>query len=385
MRPEVRTNVDVWALGAVYSEVLVWSISGEPGRDEYQMYRKEAIKRLGHINNRGFEACFHDGEDVLEAVKEFHDKVLKQKRENDSISEMMSRFILDDMLRGSNYRLTTNTLIRRGNELIEAVQREAVTGPPWSPQVASTHGPMLRVDEGRTMDYFHDHPRSSTPKFPNKPPWTQELATSPVEVDIADENKKLRKPREPLHDQPITPAPELTNNPVRVQEPAISPIETGIEDENKTLRKPHEPLHDQPITPAPGPTINPPRVQQPAISPVEADISDEYKDKEPLEIPAELDMPDVDEIPLFQPDSQEIALVGLNMGLKSAKQGYLKLERFDKYKEGGKIRSGLYSVPREVGETYTMFDVTGRIRWSVDRPDQPDQPREERGVQKVPT
>ena len=145
------------------------------------------------------------------------------------------------------------------------------------------------------------------------------------------------------------------------------------------MRKPREPRHDQPITPAPGPTNNPPRVQQPAKSPVEADIEDEYKDKETLEIPAELDTPDVNEIPLFQPDSQEIALVDLNMGLKSAKQGYLKLERFDKYKEGDKIRNGLYSVPREVGETYTMFDVTGRIRWSVDRP------REERGVQKVPT
>ena len=185
------------------------------------------------------------------------------------------------------------------------------------------------------MDYFHDHPRSPTPKWPIKHPWAQELAISPVEADIADENKTLRKPREPRHDQPITPAP--------------------------------------------GPTNNPPRVQQPAKSPVEADIEDEYKDKETLEIPAELDTPDVNEIPLFQPDSQEIALVDLNMGLKSAKQGYLKLERFDKYKEGDKIRNGLYSVPREVGETYTMFDVTGRIRWSVDRP------REERGVQKVPT
>ncbi|KAH7254888.1 kinase-like domain-containing protein, partial [Fusarium solani] len=142
VRSEVGTNVDVWALGAVYSEVLVWSISGEPGRDRYQVYRKEAIKRLGYINNKEFEACFHDGEDVLAAVKEFHDKVLQQKRENDSISEMMSRFILEDMLRKANSRLTTNMLIRRANRLIETVQREAVTGPSWSPlQAASTHGP----------------------------------------------------------------------------------------------------------------------------------------------------------------------------------------------------------------------------------------------------
>lgn len=69
----------MWALGAIYSDVLVWSIAGEPGREEYRACRKDAIAKLGYINARGHEACFHDGDDVLDVVHEFHGKVLTQK------------------------------------------------------------------------------------------------------------------------------------------------------------------------------------------------------------------------------------------------------------------------------------------------------------------
>ncbi|UPK95527.1 hypothetical protein LCI18_006462 [Fusarium solani-melongenae] len=88
---------------------------------------------------------------------------------------------------------------------------------------------------------------------------------------------------------------------------------------------------------------------------------DETNGKGEFEPNADLVTPDINHIPLFQPASREITL--------DFKQGVLKLEESDTYKEGDKRQRGFYSSRLEVGETSTVFDMRGVITWSVDHPE----------------
>lgn len=116
VRPQVSAKADIWSLGAVLSDALVWSISGEPGRQQYLEFRRKAIAELGHIKTKGSEACFHDGEAVLDAVPKFHAKVLTDKRRDDHISEQMSKLILSELLRHADSRVSADTLMSRVDE-----------------------------------------------------------------------------------------------------------------------------------------------------------------------------------------------------------------------------------------------------------------------------
>ncbi|KAM6509941.1 hypothetical protein FALCPG4_017577 [Fusarium falciforme] len=184
VRPTVTNTVDVWALGAVYSDVLVWSIDGPPGRDRYWECRREAIEPLGHIKARGMEACFHDGEDVLDAVKAFHAEVLERKRGNDCMSEEMSKFILNDMLRDESTRVTLNPLVGRARQAFN-LGRSSIDSSqsPRSPMYDPGHMSAASEDTTVFMDHHLPrqplHPRPTTPTR-QPPPTSEEAAARPA-------------------------------------------------------------------------------------------------------------------------------------------------------------------------------------------------------------
>ncbi|RSM14862.1 hypothetical protein CEP52_001058 [Fusarium oligoseptatum] len=184
VRPEVTTSVDVWALGAVYSDALVWSIAGEPGREAYRVKRKEAIAELNRFKAAGFEACFHNGEDKLDAVSEFHQETLQNKRESDPISCLMSDFILNDMLRVADSRLIPQTLKSRADEMMNNLERRPTVGTSTSSYTQPISDPdpiMSRVGEDPPVPKPDDTDRPKTPQKP--PPVLKEravaLATAP--------------------------------------------------------------------------------------------------------------------------------------------------------------------------------------------------------------
>ncbi|RMJ20214.1 hypothetical protein CDV36_000098 [Fusarium kuroshium] len=184
VRPEVTTSVDVWALGAVYSDALVWSIAGEPGREAYRVKRKEAIAELNRFKAAGFEACFHNGEDKLDAVSEFHQETLQNKRESDPISRLMSDFILNDMLRVADSRLIPQTLKSRADEMMNNLERRPTVGTSTSSYTQPVSDPdpiMSRVGEDPPVPKPDDTDRPKTPQKP--PPALKEravaLATAP--------------------------------------------------------------------------------------------------------------------------------------------------------------------------------------------------------------
>ncbi|RSL66491.1 hypothetical protein CEP54_003656 [Fusarium duplospermum] len=233
VRPKVAASIDVWALGAVYSDVLVWSLTEEPGREDYCKTRREAIAKVKHFTDRGFEACFHDGTQVLDAVKEYHTAVLKYKRGPDHISPRISDFILKEMLRRSKSRTTTDTLMSRADELMQELESEVDVESSQNPPV-SVRRPMSRVGKDGMMNN-HDQRRSSqarpvTPQTnppvsiqtnpvvttPTNPPATKEinsLATKEINPPAANEtNSSVTKDR--AVDQAVIHRPDPGQAPV---------------------------------------------------------------------------------------------------------------------------------------------------------------------------
>ncbi|CAM1509884.1 Fc.00g002190.m01.CDS01 [Cosmosporella sp. VM-42] len=98
VRQQVNSNTDVWALGAVFSDALIWTIWGEAGREKYRIRRMGEISDEGLLSGSGFDACFHDGNDRLRAVESTHTDALRQRRASDIVSPCISNLILDCML-----------------------------------------------------------------------------------------------------------------------------------------------------------------------------------------------------------------------------------------------------------------------------------------------
>ncbi|KAK1833928.1 kinase-like domain-containing protein [Podospora conica] len=89
---------DVWSLGAVASEALVWTINGNDGRLQYQQKRIEVTRKLPRLAGGYHEGCFHDGTCPLDTVQDTHDYVLSLVGDEDTPSGTVSEIILKMML-----------------------------------------------------------------------------------------------------------------------------------------------------------------------------------------------------------------------------------------------------------------------------------------------
>lgn len=110
----VGPEADVWSLGCVLSEVLVWTILRECGRSDYAQQRSAAIERIEHMHNSGYGGSFHTVESRLDVVKAFHEMAVRLAPKDDFITECVSDMILSDMLEVSkDSRLTPDKLYHR--------------------------------------------------------------------------------------------------------------------------------------------------------------------------------------------------------------------------------------------------------------------------------
>ncbi|PNP85086.1 hypothetical protein FNYG_01611 [Fusarium nygamai] len=144
VRTDLPPSADIWALGAVFSDVLVWSICGEVGREQYRLRRRNEISSQRHMKQRDLDACFHDGVDRLAAVKESHELALQNKRGKDNISPCMSEVILDYMLTGVDERLSAMNIRIRAEKTIKNMKEDSLddgqavsSGWPGQPRIST--------------------------------------------------------------------------------------------------------------------------------------------------------------------------------------------------------------------------------------------------------
>ncbi|KAJ3526325.1 hypothetical protein NM208_g11246 [Fusarium decemcellulare] len=226
-RPQVSSRVDIWALGAVFSDVFVWSIAGESGREEYRCRRKEAIARLLHIEANGFDACFHDGQKRLKAVEEFHTYILQHKRASDPLSSCISQIILEDMLTDHDRRLTAIQTKYRADERIKEIQERFQAGTSNTRRESNPDSQQQQPAQTSNTPQPTGPPPSAIPP----PPQTQRRTKGNQEVSSSDQGKITvydstvsELPSSQPTDAPIESQPTL-NRSTHIQQPNLVSVD----------------------------------------------------------------------------------------------------------------------------------------------------------------
>ncbi|KAF2813081.1 uncharacterized protein BDZ99DRAFT_473802 [Mytilinidion resinicola] len=99
---EISPEIDIWSLGCLFSEAVVWVVRGMPGLKHYQNLRTIEIGELPGLTEAGYSGCFHNGTHVLKAVGHMHEDILEKRRMNiDHITEYVVPLI-DNMLVDTN-------------------------------------------------------------------------------------------------------------------------------------------------------------------------------------------------------------------------------------------------------------------------------------------
>jgi hypothetical protein len=210
VKTDVPPTADIWSLGAVFSDVLIWSSLGELGREKYRVRRREEISRQRDLKAADFDACFHDGVDRLPAVEDSHNLALQHRRRTDAMSPFISRLILEHMLTDVHERGTAMQIRTRANKGMTKLKNE----PSLESRHIQTNGNQLqmplrtRVSTGRSAT-------SSSPTLAQRPPSIPEPTRfeGPQEV-----NQRTITDRTYFQHSPIqNPSPARGASPERPQ------------------------------------------------------------------------------------------------------------------------------------------------------------------------
>jgi hypothetical protein len=123
--------MDIWSLGAIYSEVAVWSLQGPEGLNQYRAARQAKIKALPEWNDA--DDCFHDGKDVLDTVEWQHrmlsEEVTGELGERKLMRSLTSRVVdvvIEQMLLAdSSSRTAAKDLHPQAERLLNKARRAA--------------------------------------------------------------------------------------------------------------------------------------------------------------------------------------------------------------------------------------------------------------------
>ena len=75
---EVKPRVDIWSLGAIYSEAAVWVVLGKAGLTKYRNQRQQEV--VGKDTAQDGRP-FHDGQNTLTTVEQMHERLLVEEGE----------------------------------------------------------------------------------------------------------------------------------------------------------------------------------------------------------------------------------------------------------------------------------------------------------------
>ncbi|WXC56844.1 hypothetical protein SNK03_002775 [Fusarium graminearum] len=163
-RDLVKTDVPptsyIWALGALFSDVLVWSIHGEAGRYKYRQARKKEISRHPQMIAVEYGACFHNGFQRLPIVDKFLESVLADRPSNDEVSSAIGHMILNFMMTNEKDRLRAVEI----KSLIKSIAEKAhqPNSSSYEAQVAKIHESRIQQSLSATITSSSDDGTSDT-------------------------------------------------------------------------------------------------------------------------------------------------------------------------------------------------------------------------------
>ncbi|KAK5729695.1 hypothetical protein LTR17_011772 [Elasticomyces elasticus] len=139
----LKHSIDIWSLGAIYSEAAVWSVMGNDGVNAYHGQRRAATSLLPNFH---VDDCFHDGTKRLAVVDVQHDRVLRDHDLNssdESLIRRVARRTWDDLIRNMMdarpmHRHSATVLSEDADELLQEVREFVRLAGHASPTTQST-------------------------------------------------------------------------------------------------------------------------------------------------------------------------------------------------------------------------------------------------------
>lgn len=136
----VSPSIDIWSFGGVCSEAAVWVVLGMQPLIDYRSRRKQEICNRGSSQDG---SCFHDGEKLLDTVKDTHNLLLKNEliRPSDHVTAPVLDQMVPNMLEEKpGWRQNANWLGRKAEQILNEAQRKLeVSAQQASPK---REGPM---------------------------------------------------------------------------------------------------------------------------------------------------------------------------------------------------------------------------------------------------
>ncbi|KAH8590626.1 hypothetical protein B0O99DRAFT_675870 [Bisporella sp. PMI_857] len=92
---QVYPTIDIWSLGGVFSEAAAWVVGSHEEVERYRRKRRAATKNIPGLQDTD---CFHDGENVLPMVLDYHESLAKRFSPHDCITKQVLHMIENSML-----------------------------------------------------------------------------------------------------------------------------------------------------------------------------------------------------------------------------------------------------------------------------------------------
>ncbi|KAK8134175.1 hypothetical protein PG984_006187 [Apiospora sp. TS-2023a] len=158
-RTDYTQKIDIWSLGCVFSVAATWVIRGCQGVLIYDQLRQNAIKELRNSQAKTIPTAadaFHDGQQVLSAVTEWHEYLRASMRKSDTITPEILELIDTKMLQSApQQRLGSRELVRklRGNiATAKATHNDQVTQGEVAPLSDHIREAVGQVEEEAEME-----------------------------------------------------------------------------------------------------------------------------------------------------------------------------------------------------------------------------------------
>lgn len=204
----VDQKPDVWSLGAVYSEVAIWSVLGRSGIAAYRDARREATEAIPDHEDIG---CFHDKEKRLPCVDEAHFLAGEEAKPTDTITKLILSELLPHLLCDQNGRFTARQLHYNFERIInqaKAAQQPGIVRRQTEPAIplnstVRTHRLVLPLSKNTIPEAefvnieTEDHPLQGATALFESPQQQQ----GPFSTDVTDHNPGIasRTPHVSLH------------------------------------------------------------------------------------------------------------------------------------------------------------------------------------------
>lgn len=118
---QVTQKVDIWALGCIYAEVMVWIARGWSGLAEFRHQRFEATKLIDGFKDGD---CFHDGESRLQVVDDWLDRAVDEGPKSDYVSPLLIHLVKEMLDETAEQRPDCIKLRHRTQKLLEQIERK---------------------------------------------------------------------------------------------------------------------------------------------------------------------------------------------------------------------------------------------------------------------